>query len=238
VRAAPALTPIDSTTVPLAPPLWPDAIAIHAEVLTADQEQPVSVVIPTDTWPPLAAIVLLGRLSANVHGAPAWLTATCCDPTTIAPARDDGAGFAATENGTTASPCPACAPAIDTHDDVVEVAAIDQVQSREADTVTEPEPPVGPNDEGVLLTVTLHLSADGATRDDEVVEEVQPESRAPSASAQAKREEHDRMRSTRACTDARASPARAGAEPRARHRAAENVFRSAVIQALRFTPPG
>ncbi len=90
--------------------------------------------------------------------------------------RGDGTGFAATANGIVASPCPSRAPLIETQG---ASAAIDHVQSREAEIVADPEPPAAVNEDGVLATDTEHLFADGATTDEDVVAEVQAARRVP-----------------------------------------------------------
>jgi hypothetical protein len=77
-------------------------------------------------------------------------------------------------------------------------AEIDHVQSREAEIVADPEPPAAANEEGVLATDTEHLSADGATTDEDVVEEVQAARRAPpTASAVAERSAEKPIRAIR-----------------------------------------
>src|SRR5215217_2380285 len=90
VRATPVLGATASPTVPVPLPLPPEAMLIHGAPGAAFQVQPVSVVIPTDSRPPAAAIVSPVRLSVNVQGAAAWLTDTLAAPTTIAPERADG----------------------------------------------------------------------------------------------------------------------------------------------------
>jgi hypothetical protein len=42
---------------------------------------------------------------------------------------------------------------------------IDHVQSRDVAIVSDPCPPLAPNDAGALLTLTWHLSEDGAVSD-------------------------------------------------------------------------
>jgi hypothetical protein len=42
---------------------------------------------------------------------------------------------------------------------------IDQVQSRDVEMVSEPWPPLGPNDAGALVATTWHLSDVGAVSD-------------------------------------------------------------------------
>ena len=167
----------------------------HGALEDADHEQPDSVDIPTDSGPPAAATVSRVLLKLNVHGAPAWLRAAFCEPTVIEPVRGDGTGFAATANGIVASPCPLCAPPIETQ---AASAAIDHVQSRAAEIVADPEPPPEANDDGVLATDTEHLSADGATTEEEVVEEVQAaRARPPTARAATERRRRNPIRPIR-----------------------------------------
>ena len=148
----------------------------HGTLVDADHAQPANVDSPTDNDPPDAAIVSRVRLKLNEHGAPAWLNDAFCEPTAIEPVRGEGTGLAATANGIVASPCPSGAPVMETHGASAE---IDHVQSRAADIVADPDPPAAPNEDGVLATETEHLSAEGATTDDDVVEEVQPARRVP-----------------------------------------------------------
>jgi hypothetical protein len=103
-RAAAALAPIDSPTVPAASPLWPLVTEIQPSALDAVQWQPVSVPTSRLNRPPAAAIDAPVRLSVNTHAAAAWLTDTRSDPTTIAADRDAGTGFAAMAYDTVASP--------------------------------------------------------------------------------------------------------------------------------------
>jgi hypothetical protein len=198
----------ESPTIPLALPLWPDTIVSQAALLEADHEQPVSVVSATDSGPPAALISSRAWFKLNVHGAPAWLNDAFSDPTAIDPERGDGTGLGATENGITAAPCPSRAPVIDTH---AASAPTDHVQSREVEIVAEPAPPAAVNEEGVLVTETAHLSAVGATTEEEVVDEVQPDRRMPpSASAAAGRDRRKPSSFIQDEPDARASPARSG----------------------------
>jgi hypothetical protein len=95
-RTAPVFDAIDSPTVPLAFPLCPAVTTIQVTGLVAFQPHPLSVATSTDRRPPAAAMVSPARFNVNTQGAGAWLTATLCDPTTIAPVRPDGTGFGAT----------------------------------------------------------------------------------------------------------------------------------------------
>ena len=92
--------------------------------------------------------------------------------------RGDGCGFAATEYDIAASPCPDCAPDTDTQ---LASTLKDQVQSRDAPIVSVPLPPEAANDAGDPLTLTWHLSVDGAVVVVDVWDDVQPH--APNASA-------------------------------------------------------
>ena len=154
----------DTPTVPLAEPDEPLEIAIQFAALAAVHRQPVSVVTPTASAPPSAAIVSFGRDNEKTHGAGCWLTATLCPATTIAAERAAGAGFAATEIATVASPWPVRAPAMETHAASV---ATDHVQSRVVLIVTDPCPPGGGNDGGVVVADTWQrlLAASGAVID-------------------------------------------------------------------------
>jgi len=119
-------------------PVPPDRMAIHPTLVDAVHGQPVTVVTPTDKGPPAAPIVSCVRSRSNWHGAPAWLTAIRSPETSMAPARGDGAGFGATLKRKAASPWPLRVPS-EIH---VPSTATDQVQSREAVTLTVPVPPV------------------------------------------------------------------------------------------------
>jgi hypothetical protein len=148
--------------VALAFPLWPADTAIQLARLVAFQVQPLRVVTSTASRPPDDAIPSPARLNVNSHGAAAWLTATLCAPTVMAPAREDGTGLGATVYGTDASPCPPASSAIDTQFASV---LIDHVQSRDVAIVSDPFPPAAVNDVGALLTLIWHLSAVGAVSD-------------------------------------------------------------------------
>lgn len=150
-RAAPPLAATDNPTVPLASPDDPLAIVIQPAALAAVHRQPASVVTPTASRPPSAAIVSLGRDNEKTHGAACWLTATLCPATMMAAERGEGTGFEATENATVASPCPVRLPEIETHAASV---ATDHVQSRVVVIVTDPCPPGAGNDGGVGVAVT------------------------------------------------------------------------------------
>jgi hypothetical protein len=160
VRASDAFAPIVSATVPLALPLWPDETAIHGTAVVAVQLHPAIVVTPTLRRPPAAPIESPDRLKSNRQGAPAWLIETEAPPATMDPDRGVGTAFAATVNGTAASPCPLRSPPKVTHD---ASAATDQVQSRAVEIAIEPVPPAAPNEEGVLVAATWHLLDVGAT---------------------------------------------------------------------------
>lgn len=186
------------TTVPLALPLCPETIVSQPALLDADHEQPLSVEIPNDTCPPLAPTSSCERLNANVHGAPAWLSWVRSAPTEIELERAAGTGFGATLNGTLDAPWPSRAPVNDTHD---ASAPTDQVQSRSVEMVTVPDPPLAENDEGVLAIETEHLLAEGATTEEEVVEEVQAQNvPALMSAAPAHRHLEKRIRYTRSGT--------------------------------------
>ncbi len=103
-RALPLLAAIDSPTIPLASPDDPLEIAIQPAPLAADHRHPFSVVTPTASRPPSAPTVSPGRDNEKTHSAACWLTATLCPATTIDADRAAGAGLAATENATLASP--------------------------------------------------------------------------------------------------------------------------------------
>jgi hypothetical protein len=118
----------------------------------------------------------------NAHGAGACVTATLCEPTTIAPERGDGTGFGATLKGIAPSPCPPVSPAIDTQ---LALVLIDHVQSRDVAMVSDPCPPLAVNDDGALLTLTWHLSELGAVSDVLVLLHA-PESQAAAPSAMTK----------------------------------------------------
>jgi hypothetical protein len=228
------LAATDSPTVPLALPLFPETIASQSALDDADHAQPFSVDTPTDNGPPAAAIESRARLSAKVQGAPAWLSGARSAPTIRAPDRGEGTGLTATEKGTTALPWPSRAPVIDTH---AASAATDHVQSRAAEIVAEPEPPLAVKDEGALAIDTAHLSADGATTDEDVVEEVQPaRTIAPSARVGAQRSKEQPIRLSRTSPNARASPSGGGRTAGRRARLAEKVFRLCVLfpRALRY----
>jgi hypothetical protein len=145
-----------SPTVPLAFPLCPEDTTIQLAPLVALQVHPLIVATSTASVPPAAAIPSPARLSVNTHGAAAWLMATLCVSTMIAPAREDGAGLAATVYWIEASPCPPASAAIDTQFASV---LIDHVQSRAVAIVTDPCPPDDENDVGALATLTWHLAA-------------------------------------------------------------------------------
>ena len=83
-------------TVPLAFPLCPDDTTIQFDPLAALQLQPLMVVTSTASRPPAAAIASPFRPSVKTHGAAAWVMATLCAPTTMAPEREDGTGLGAT----------------------------------------------------------------------------------------------------------------------------------------------
>ena len=151
LRAAAPLAATDTPTIALAVPDEPLEIAIQFAALAAVHRQPASVVTPTARFPPSAATVSLGRDNEKTHGAGCWLTATLCPATTIAAARGAGAGLAATENATLASPWPVRVPAMETHAASV---ATDHVQSRVVEIVTDPCPPGGGKDEGVVVADT------------------------------------------------------------------------------------
>lgn len=180
VRADPRFAPTASPTVALPFPLWPADTAIQLARLVALQLQPVRVVTSTASRPPAAAIPSPARLNVNSHGAAAWLTATLCAPTVMAPAREDGTGLGATVYGTDASPCPPGSSPIDTQ---LASVLIDHVQSRDVAIVSDPFPPAAVNDVAVLLTVTWHLSAVGAVSD--VVVLLHPKERLAPATASA-----------------------------------------------------
>jgi hypothetical protein len=151
LRCAPALAAIDSTTVPFAFPLRPDWMPIQAAVVVAVHPHPVSVATSTERRPPGAPIESPLRLRSKRHGAAAWLTATRCEPTTMAEERDEGAGFAATEKATLASPCPLVA-ASDNHADSADA---DHEQSRVVETAIDPAPPdAGKLEAGAPPTLT------------------------------------------------------------------------------------
>jgi len=189
VRADPRFGATASTTVVLTVPLWPADTAIQLDRLVAVQLQPLRVVTSTASRPPAAAIPSPARLNLNSQGAAAWLTATLCAPTVIAPAREDGTGLGATVYGTDASPCPPASSPIDTQ---VASVLIDHVQSRAVAMVSDPFPPAAVNDVGELVTLTWHLSAVGAVRD--VVVLLQPKEKVAPASASATANERDRQR--------------------------------------------
>ena len=190
-----------SPTVPAAVPFCPDDTAIHGAVVAALQEQPAIVVTSTLRCPPAAPIESRVRLSSNTQDAPAWVSGTLSAPTTIAPDRAAGTGFGATVYATTACPCPLWSPVIATHEASV---AIDQVQSRAVEIVTEPGPPPDPNAAGVLAASTWHLSDEGARLD--VDAEVQDASRRAHATAAPPAEPQRRRIGSIACADARTSP--------------------------------
>src|SRR5207248_5416154 len=102
---------------------------------------PPSVDTFTDSRPPAASIVSRVRLRSNLHGAAAWLTATRCDPTTMAVERAAGAAFAPTVNAIVPSPCPFVV-ASETHADSAEAV---HEQSRVVSLEIDPLPPAGGN---------------------------------------------------------------------------------------------
>jgi hypothetical protein len=161
-RAAPGFGVTASSTVPPPFPVSPDVIAIQFTGLVAVQLQPPIVPTSMDRRPPPAPSASEVRLNVKTHGAGACVNDTLCEPTTIAPVRVEGTGLGATVYGTDASPCPPRSPAIDTQ---LASVPIDQVQSRAVVIVSDPSPPVGPNDEGALLTLTWHFSDVGAVND-------------------------------------------------------------------------
>ena len=137
-------------------PLCPEDTTIQLEPLVAFHVQPLIVVTSTASRPPPATISSPVRLSLNTHGAAAWLMATLCASTMMAPAREDGTGLGATVYSIEASPCPPGSAAIDTQFASV---LIDHVQSRAVAIVTDPCPPDDENDVGALATITWHLPA-------------------------------------------------------------------------------
>ena len=189
-RTSPGLTATTSPTVLLPLPLGGVA-TIQFTGLAAFQEQPPSVATSTDRRPPADEIASPPRLSLNVHGAGAWVSPTLCEPTTMAPERVAGTGFGATENGTVPSPCPAASLPIETQ---AALLVIDQVQSRDVATVSDPWPPLAANDVGALLTLTWHLSALGEVS--EVVVLLQPPARLAMANATRNAEGWQRIRCT------------------------------------------
>jgi hypothetical protein len=179
-RDAPVFAATATATVPFAFPLWPEVIVSHGAALVADHEQPASVDTFTDKRPPLAPMPSRVLLRVNAHGAAAWLIVIRSDPTVSDPLRGDGTGFAATEYGTTASPCPLLAPAIETH---VASDVIAQVQSRVVEMLSDPLPPLAANDAGVLPSVVEHLPALGPATEVEVELQAAARKASPSASA-------------------------------------------------------
>src|SRR4051812_2296216 len=71
VRATPLFAATDIRTVALDEPFWPATTAIHAALLTADHEQPESVVTSTVASPPSAGRESRVRLRLKRHGAAA-----------------------------------------------------------------------------------------------------------------------------------------------------------------------
>jgi hypothetical protein len=177
--------------VVLTVPLWPADTAIQLDRLVAVQLQPLRVVTSTASRPPAAAIPSPARLKVNSHGAAAWLTATLCAPTVIAPAREDGTGLGATVYGTDASPCPPASSPIDTQ---VASVLIDHVQSRDVAIVSDPFPPAAVNPVVELLTLTWHLSAVGAVSDVVVLLQPTAKERVAPATASATAKGRDRQR--------------------------------------------
>lgn len=150
-RAVPGFDATASPTVPAPLPDEPEATLIHVAVLAALHGHPLITATPTERFPPAAAMLSDGRVSAKLQGAAAWLTETVDAPTRIEPERAEGTGLAATLYGIEASPWPADSEAIDSHGASL---LIDQVQSRSVAIVSEPCPPVAANVEGELLTLT------------------------------------------------------------------------------------
>jgi len=164
-RDGPVLAATDSATGPLPFPDWPESTVVHDTVLAADHAHPAIVETLTVSRPPAAEMLSCVLLRLNTQGAGPWFTATRSDPTVTDAVRGEGAGLGATVYGTTASPCPVRMPEKDTH---AESAATDHEQSREVETVSDPEPPFGPNDEALLLTLIAHLVPVGAVTEVEL----------------------------------------------------------------------